>query len=316
MSELLAALPPVRGRLRAEVPMAARTWLRAGGPAEVVFQPADAADLRNFLRTKPAEVPVTPIGVASNVLIRDGGIAGVVLRFAGPLAEVEVDDQRLWAGAGATDRMIAIQAARAGLAGLEFLIGIPGTLGGAVRMNAGAFGGETAEVIEQVVALDLEGGRHVLGPAELGFSYRHCELPAGWIVVGAVLRAVPGDPRAIEARMRAVKAEREASQPLHVATGGSTFKNPGGKDPAGSRAWQLIDAAGCRGLRHGRAMVSDKHCNFLINTGGARAAELEELGELVRARVEEQTGIRLEWEIHRLGRPAANASSDDWEAAA
>ena len=316
MTDVLAALPPVRGRLKARVPMAPRTWLRAGGPAEVVFQPADAADLRAFLREKPAEVPVTAIGVASNILVRDGGIEGVVLRFAGPLAEVDVDDDHLWVGAGATDRMIAIQASKAGLAGLEFLIGIPGTLGGAVRMNAGAFGGEIAEVVEQVVALDPDGGRHVLGPAELGFGYRHSALPAGWIVVGAVLRAVPGEPRAIEARMRAIKAEREANQPLHVATGGSTFKNPGGKDPAGPRAWQLIDAAGCRGLRHGRAMVSDKHCNFLINTGGARAAELEELGEQVRARVEKQSGIRLEWEIHRLGRPATDASSDDLEAAA
>jgi UDP-N-acetylmuramate dehydrogenase len=316
VSDLLSALPPVRGRLRPGVPMASRTWLRVGGLAEVVFQPADATDLRDFLRKKPADVPVTPIGVASNILVRDGGIEGVVLRFAGPLAEVDIDDERLWVGAGATDRMIAIQAAKAGLSGLEFLIGIPGTLGGAVRMNAGAFGGEIAEMVERVVALDPEGRRHELMPAELGFGYRHSELPAGWIVVGAVLRAVPGESQAIEARMRAIKAEREANQPLHVATGGSTFKNPGGKDPAGSKAWQLIDAAGCRGLRHGRAMVSDKHCNFLINTGGARAAELEELGEQVRARVQERSGIRLEWEIDRIGRPDADASSHDWETAA
>ena len=314
--DLLSALPPVRGRYRAGVPMAPRTWLRVGGPAEVVFQPADAADLRAFLKAKPAEVPVTPVGVASNLLVRDGGLDGVVLRFAGPLAEVDIDDDRLWVGAGATDRMIAIQAMKAGLSGLEFLIGIPGTLGGAIRMNAGAFGGETAEIVERVVALDQDGSRHELGAAELGFGYRHSELPAGWIVIGAVLRAVPGEPQAIEARMRSVKAEREANQPLHVATGGSTFKNPGGKDPAAPRAWQLIDAAGCRGLRHGRAMVSDKHCNFLINTGGARAAELEELGEQVRARVEAQSGIRLEWEIDRVGRPASDRSTDDWEAAA
>jgi UDP-N-acetylmuramate dehydrogenase len=316
VTDLLSALPPVRGRLRAGVPMAPRTWLRVGGPAEVVFQPADAADLRDFLRRKPAGVSVTPIGVASNILVRDGGIEGVVLRLAGPLAEVEIDHERLWVGAGATDRMIAIRAAKAGLAGLEFLIGIPGTLGGAVRMNAGAFGGEIADVVEQVVAFDPEGGRHALGPSELGFAYRHSELPAGWIVVGAVLRAAPGEPRTIEALMGAIKAEREATQPLHVATGGSTFKNPGGKDPAGVKAWRLIDAAGCRGLRHGRAMVSDKHCNFLINTGGARAAELEELGEQVRLRVEEQSGVRLEWEIDRIGRPAADLSSDGWEAAA
>ena len=309
--DLLGVLPPVRGRLRAMVPLAPRTWLRVGGPAEVVFQPADAADLASFLKAKPAEIGVTPIGVASNLLVRDGGIEGVVLRFAGALAEVEVEGLRLRVGAGATDRMIAIQAMKAGLAGLEFLIGIPGTLGGAVRMNAGAFGGETAEVVERVTALDPAGRRHELAAAELGFGYRHSGLPAGWIVLGAVLRAAPGDARAIEARMRAIKAERDASQPLHVATGGSTFKNP-----PGQKAWQLIDAAGCRGLRHGRALVSDKHCNFLINTGGATAAELEELGLRVRARVLEHSGIALEWEIHRVGRPAPKSSLDDWEAAA
>jgi len=309
--DVLGALPPVRGRYRADVPLAPRTWLRVGGPAAVVFQPADAADLAIFLKGKPAEIGVTPIGVASNLLVRDGGIEGVALRFAGSLAEVDVDDERLRVGAGATDRMIAIQAMKAGLSGLEFLIGIPGTLGGAVRMNAGAFGGETAEVVERVVALDPAGRRHELAAAELGFGYRHAGLPVGWVVIGAVLRAAAGEPRAIEARMRAIKAERDASQPLHVATGGSTFKNP-----PGHKAWQLIDAAGCRGLRHGRAMVSDKHCNFLINTGGATAAELEELGERVRARVREHSGVALEWEIHRVGLPAPGSSVDDWEAAA
>jgi UDP-N-acetylmuramate dehydrogenase len=309
--DLLGALPPVRGRYRADVPLAPRTWLRVGGPAEVVFQPADAADLAIFLKGRPAEIGVTPIGVASNLLVRDGGIEGVVLRFSGSLAKVDVDDERLRVGAGATDRMIAIQAMKAGLSGLEFLIGIPGTLGGAVRMNAGAFGGETAEVVERVVALDPAGRRYELTAAELGFGYRHSGLPADWIVVGAVLRAAQGDARAIEARMRAIKAERDASQPLHVATGGSTFKNP-----PGHKAWQLIDAAGCRGLRHGRAMVSDKHCNFLINTGGSTAAEIEELGERVRERVQEHSGIALEWEIHRVGRPAPDASVDDWETAA
>jgi UDP-N-acetylmuramate dehydrogenase len=301
--DLLGALPPVRGRYRAEVPLAPRTWLRVGGPAEVVFQPADAADLTTFLKGRPAEIGVTPIGVASNLLVRDGGLEGVVLRFSGSLAEIEVDGERLRVGAGATDRMIAIHAMKAGLSGLEFLIGIPGTLGGAVRMNAGAFGGETAEVVERVVALDPAGRRYELTAAQLGFGYRHSGLPADWIVIGAVLRAAAGEPRAIETRMRAIKAERDAAQPLHVATGGSTFKNP-----PGHKAWQLIDAAGCRGLRHGRALVSDKHCNFLINTGGATAAELEELGERVRARVKEHSGVALEWEIHRVGRPAPDAS--------
>lgn len=298
MSELQAALPPVRGRLRTQVPLAPRTWLRVGGPADAIFQPADLEDLTAFLRARPREVPVTPLGVASNVLVRDGGLDGVVVKLAGPLAEIEVDGDRLTVGAGATDRMIAITAQRAGLSGLEFFIGIPGTLGGAVRMNAGAFGGETAAVVERVVALDPVGTRHELRAAELGFGYRHSALPEGWIAIGAVLRGVPGDERAIRARMMAIKAEREASQPLHVATGGSTFKNPPGRS-----AWQLIEAGGCRGLRHGKAMVSDKHCNFLINTGDATAAELEELGELVRARVLAASGIALEWEIHRVGRP-------------
>jgi len=290
--------PPVRGRWHRDVPLAPRTWLRAGGPAEALFEPADAGDLQNFLADRPAGLPVTPIGVASNLLVRDGGIEGVVLRLRGPLAAIALEGECLRVGAGATDRSIAIHAMQAGLSGLEFFIGIPGTLGGAVRMNAGAFGGETAEVVEEVTALDDRGRRHVLRPAELGFSYRHSGLPQDWIVIEAVLRAVPGDPAAVRARMAAIKTEREASQPLRVATGGSTFKNPGQR-----KAWQLIDAAGCRGLRYGRAMVSEKHCNFLINTGGARAAEIEALGELVRTRVLAKCGVALEWEIHRIGRP-------------
>jgi UDP-N-acetylmuramate dehydrogenase len=296
--ELLAHLPPVRGRLRAQVPLAPRTWLRVGGPAEAIFQPADAQDLMAFLARKPRDIAVIPIGVASNILVRDGGIDGVVIKLAGPLAEIEVDGDRLVVGAGATDRMIAITAQKAGLSGLEFFIGIPGTMGGAVRMNAGAFGGETAAVVERVVALDPAGARHELGVAELGFDYRHSALPEGWIAIAAVLRGVPGDADGIRARMLAIKAEREAAQPLRVATGGSTFKNP-----PGHKAWQLIDAAGCRELRHGQAMVSGKHCNFLINIGGATAAELEELGELVRSRVQARSGVALEWEIHRIGRP-------------
>jgi UDP-N-acetylmuramate dehydrogenase len=288
---------PVRGRWRTDVPLAPRTWLRVGGPAEAWFEPADADDLQAFLAQRPAGLAVTPIGVASNLLVRDGGIEGVVLRLNGSLAAITVEGHSLRVGAGATDRSIAIHALQAGLSGLEFLIGIPGTLGGAIRMNAGAFGGETAALVREVTALDSRGGRHVLRPVELGFSYRHSALPADWIVTEAVLEAAPGDPAAIRTRMAAIKAEREASQPLRVATGGSTFKNP-----AGHKAWQLIDAAGCRGLRHGRAMVSEKHCNFLINTGAARAAEIEALGELVRARVQADSGVALEWEIHRIGR--------------
>jgi UDP-N-acetylmuramate dehydrogenase len=304
---LLAMLPPVRGRVKEGLPLAPRTWLRVGGAAELWIEPADLADLQAFLAAKSEGLPVTPLGVASNVLVRDGGLAGVVLRLSGPLAKVRVEGDRLVAGAGATDRALAIAAQQAGISGLEFFIGIPGTVGGAVRMNAGAFGGETAEVVERVTALDPHGNPHVLSHDDLAFVYRHSALPAGWIVVEATLKGATGDPGRIRTRMAAIKAEREAAQPLHVATGGSTFKNP-----QGAKAWELIDAAGCRGLRHGKAMVSEKHCNFLINTGGASAADLEALGETVRERVLATSGVRLQWEIHRLGHPPGN----DLEAAA
>jgi len=305
----LPPLPEVRGRWRSDLPLAPRTWLRVGGPAAALFEPADVDDLAIFLAAKPAEVSLTPIGVASNLLVRDGGIDGVVLRLSGALARIESGGDRLIVGGGATDRSIAIHALQAGLSGLEFLIGIPGTLGGGVRMNAGAFGGEIGAMIERVIALDPEGRRHELGPSELGFRYRGSALPEGWVVISAVLRGTPDEPDAIRARMAAIKAEREASQPLRVATGGSTFKNP-----PGHKAWQLIDAAGCRGLRLGQAMVSDKHCNFLINTGGASATEIETLGEQVRTRVRDQSEITLEWEIQRVGLP--DSSANGWEAAA
>ena len=291
-------LPEVRGTLRRDVPLGPLTWLRVGGPAEVLFQPADAEDLAAFLAALPAEVPVLPMGVASNLLVRDGGIEGVVVRFGGPLAKVATEGDLVVAGAGALDQRVAQVAQKAGLGGLEFFIGIPGTIGGAVRMNAGAFGGETKDRLVWAEALDRRGELHRLDREALGFAYRRSALPAEWIVVRAAFRGEPGDPDAILARMEAIKAEREAAQPLRAATGGSTFKNP-----AGGKAWQLIDAAGCRGLRRGAAMVSEKHCNFLINTGGASAGEVEGLGELVRQRVREHSGVELEWEVIRVGRP-------------
>ncbi len=293
-------LPPVRGTVRRDVPLAPTTWLRVGGPAELVFQPADADDLAAFLTALPADVPVSPVGVASNLLVRDGGLAGVVVRFGGPLARVEVEGDLVVAGAGALDQRVAQAAQRAGRAGLEFLIGIPGTVGGVVRMNAGAFGGETGERVAWVEALDRAGRLHRLGPGEISFAYRRSSLPADWIVTCAAFQTVAGDPGAILARMDEIRAEREAAQPLRVATGGSTFKNPDGH-----KAWRLIDAAGCRGLRLGGAVVSEKHCNFLVNTGNATAADVEDLGVLVRRRVLETQGVRLEWEIHRVGRPLA-----------
>jgi UDP-N-acetylmuramate dehydrogenase len=290
---------PVRGTLRRQVSLAPLTWLRVGGPAEWLFQPADAVDLAAFLRALPPETPVMAMGVASNLLVRDGGVSGVVVRLGGPLAKVIVEGDLVLAGAGALDQRVAQAAQAAGLGGLEFLIGIPGTVGGAVRMNAGAFGGETRDRLVWAEALDREGQLHRLGVAELGMTYRHSELPAGMIVVRAAFRGRPADPATVAARMQAIRDEREQAQPLRVATGGSTFKNPPGR-----KAWQMIDQAGCRGLRHGAAMVSEKHCNFLINTGSATAAEVEELGEIVRQRVLNSTGVRLEWEVVRVGGPA------------
>jgi UDP-N-acetylmuramate dehydrogenase len=299
VTTLPETLPPVRGTLRRQVALAPLTWLRVGGPAEALFQPADAEDLARFLDALPAGVPVLPMGVASNLLVRDGGIPGVVVRLGGELARIEAAGDTLMVGGGALDQRVAQAAERAGLAGLEFLIGIPGTIGGAVRMNAGAFGGETAERLLWVELVDPRGRLARLARDELGLAYRRSRLPEGAIVVRAAFALVAGDPAAIRARMDAIRAEREAAQPLGAATGGSTFKNP-----PGQKAWRLIEAAGCRGLRLGAAMVSEKHCNFLINTGGASGAELEELGELVRARVREHSGVTLEWEIVRVGMQA------------
>ena len=299
MSGLIDRLPAVRGRLVATAPMASWAWMRVGGPAEVLFRPADIADLAAFLAAAPPDVAVMPVGVASNLLIRDGGIAGVVVRLGGVLKAIRTDGVRLTAEAGALDRSVAVAAAQAGIAGLEFFIGIPGTIGGAVRMNAGAFGGETKDRLVSVRALDRAGTLHEVPATELGLDYRRSALPEDWIVVAATFAGEPGEPAAIKARMDAIKAERAAAQPLSVATGGSTFKNPDGRS-----AWRLVDDAGCRGLRVGGAVVNDKHCNFLVNTGDATAADLETLGETVRARVEATSGVRLDWEIKRVGRPA------------
>lgn len=296
MSGRFASLPAVRGTIRRHLAMAPLTWLRVGGPAAAVFQPADLDDLRRFRAEAGADLPVLPVGVASNLLIRDGGIEAVVIRQGGPLAAVEIEGGRLLAGAGALDQRTAQVAQAAGLSGIEFMFGIPGTIGGAVRMNAGAFGGETAERLAWVEIVDPTGRVHRLAPDEIGHSYRHSALPADAIVVRAAFDLVPGDRDAIRRRMAEIKAEREAAQPLRVATGGSTFKNP-----PGTSAWKLIDQAGCRGLRLGSAMVSEKHCNFLINTGAATATEVEDLGDLVRERVLRATGVTLEWEVIRIG---------------
>ncbi|SNB56321.1 UDP-N-acetylmuramate dehydrogenase [Arboricoccus pini] len=305
-SNIAEELPSFRGSLRRGVPLGPLTWMRVGGPASVVANPADDADLTLLLHELGPEVPVMPLGVGSNLLVRDGGLDAVIVRLGGVMAQVIIDDHVVIVGAGALDQRTAQVASRAGLSGLEFMNGIPGTIGGAIRMNAGCFGSETAERLLWVEAMDRSGKVHRVKPAELGFSYRHSELPADWIVLRACFDLVAGDQGRITQRMNEIRTAREATQPQRVATGGSTFKNPpktgpDGNNPEGRRAWELIDKAGCRGLRRGKAMVSDKHCNFLVNTGAASSAEMEALGKEVRAKVFATSGILLAWEIVRVG---------------
>jgi UDP-N-acetylmuramate dehydrogenase len=293
---LIDRLPPVRGRVRADLSLAPLTWFRVGGPAEILFRPADIEDLATFLAACPPDVPVTVLGVASNLLIRDGGIRGVVVRLGGEFARVGTQGEKLDAGAGALCLTVAEEACAAGIAGLEFLSGIPGTIGGAVKMNAGAYGREIVDVIESAVIVTHDGHVTTLPRDALGLTYRHSALPEGAMVVEATLRGAPDTPDAIAGRMREVQARRAETQPIKSRTGGSTFANP-----PGQKAWQLIDQAGCRGLVLGGAQVSEQHCNFLINTGTASAADIEALGEEVRRRVRETSGIELRWEIMRIG---------------
>ena len=296
---LIDRLPTVRGALRADAGLGRGTWFGVGGAADVLFQPADAADLSAFLAELPAEVPVSVLGVGSNLLVRDGGVAGVVVRLGRGFAGIRADGTEIVAGAAASDIHLAVAAADIGIGGLEFLRGIPGSVGGAVRMNAGAYDREVADVLVEACAIDRAGRRHRVGPRELGYAYRHSAAPADWIFVAARLAGRAAQPAKVHALMTEIAARREASQPIRTRTGGSTFKNP-----PGEKAWQLIDRAGCRGLRRGGAQVSERHCNFLINAGGATAADLEGLGEEVRRRVHEASGVLLDWEIVRLGRPA------------
>ena len=301
---LIERLPPVRGRLTAGAPLAGITWFGVGGPAEVMFRPLDESDLAEFLAALPADVPITVIGVGSNLLVRDGGIHGVVIRLGRGFATIEPDCPRVRVGAAALDVNVATLAAEAGIAGCEFLSGVPGTIGGALRMNAGAYGGDMAQVVVSARALDRRGRMHDLDPSGLGFGYRKSAVRDDWIFVAAALEGRAENPTAIKARLAAIRAAREASQPLRTKTGGSTFKNPTANNPTGAKAWELIDQAGCRGLVRGGAKVSEQHCNFLINAGGAAAADIEELGEEVRRRVFDRTGITLEWEIRRVGEAA------------
>ncbi|MBX9815011.1 MAG: UDP-N-acetylenolpyruvoylglucosamine reductase [Proteobacteria bacterium SG_bin5] len=292
----LLTLPKVRGKLTARAPLAPLVWFKAGGAAEWLFEPADVDDLREFLSALDPQVPVMALGLGSNLIVRDGGVPGVVVRLGKPFAYARPDGEQLVCGGGASGILVSSTARDAGVAGLEFLRSIPGTVGGFVRMNGGAYGRETADVLRACTIVHRDGRLETLPVDALGYSYRHSTLPEGAVVVEAVFEGTPGDPAAIQAEMDRIAAAREESQPLRSKTGGSTFKNP-----PGHKAWALIDAAGCRGLRHGDAQVSEKHCNFLLNLGAATAADIEGLGEAVRARVLAATGVSLEWEIKRVG---------------
>jgi UDP-N-acetylmuramate dehydrogenase len=292
-------LPELRGRLAANVSLADVTWFRVGGPAQVLFTPADEADLAYFLKARPAGLAVKTIGLGSNLLVRDGGVPGVVIRLGRGFGEVRcMGSCRIGAGAAVPDVKVARAAAEAGISGLAFYRGIPGSVGGALRMNAGAHGRETKDVLVSARAVDLEGNVHVLSLAEMGFTYRHCGVPETWIFSEALFQGAPGDPDEILKEMESVAEYREQNQPIKERTGGSTFKNP-----AGTSAWKLVDEAGCRGLRVGGAKVSEMHCNFLINDRNATGEDIERLGETVRARVKARSGVTLEWEIIRLGLP-------------
>jgi UDP-N-acetylmuramate dehydrogenase len=290
-------MPQVRGRLTANAPLAPLVWFKSGGRAEWLFEPADVDDLTTFLEELDPHVPLMALGLGSNLIVRDGGVPGVVVRLGKPFARIErIDETSLRCGGGASGILVSSTARDAGIAGLEFLRGIPGTVGGFVRMNGGAYGREVSDILVSA-RLVLRSGEVVEWPLErLGYTYRHSEVPEGAVVVEGVFRGTPGDPEAIGAEMDAIARAREESQPLRSRTGGSTFKNP-----PGHKAWALIDAAGCRGLKIGDAQVSEKHCNFLLNLGSASSADIEALGEEVRRRVEAKTHITLEWEIQRVG---------------
>jgi UDP-N-acetylmuramate dehydrogenase len=298
-AQLKADLPDLRGRLVEGASLADITWFRVGGSAEVLFSPADEADLAYFLKGVPASLPVFVVGLGSNLLVRDGGVGGVVIRLGRGFSEIKAEEgMRLRAGTAVPDVKVARAAADAGISGLAFYRGIPGSIGGALRMNAGAHGRETKDALIEARAVVRSGQIHVLSLADMGFTYRHSEVPADWILTEALYQGTAGDPAAILKEMDEVADYREKNQPIRERTGGSTFKNPPGQS-----AWKLIDEAGCRGLRVGGAKVSEMHCNFLINDQGATAEDVERLGETVRARVKARSAISLQWEIIRLGEP-------------
>ena len=299
MTDLLSQLPTVRGGYNSSAALAQHTWFGVGGPADILFCPCDTDDLAAFLAACPADIAVTVIGAGSNLLVRDGGVAGVVIKMNAHLTNIRHEGTQIIAQTGATDAEVARYAQKAGIGGLEFLIGIPGTIGGGLRMNAGAYGSEFIDITLTASGFDRQGRAVTATPTEMGMGYRHSDAPADWIFTSAILTGHADDPAAIKARMKTIVSNRGDAQPRGVRTGGSTFANPDG-----GKAWQEIDKAGCRGLQIGAARVSDKHCNFLINTGGATALDIETLGETVRRRVQENGGPELRWEIRRIGRNA------------
>jgi UDP-N-acetylmuramate dehydrogenase len=297
VADLKARMPALRGRLMANQSLAELTWFRVGGPAQVLFMPEDEADLADFLAHLPAEIPLVVIGLGSNLIVRDGGVPGVVIRLGRGFGEVKVEDgSRIRAGTAAPDVKVSRVAQEAAIAGLAFFRGIPGAVGGALRMNGGAYGRETKDALIEARGVDRAGRLRVFSNGDMHYSYRHCGAPDDIVFTQALFQGAPGDPAAIAAEMEKITESREATQPIKSRTGGSTFKNP-----PGHKAWQLIDAAGCRGLKVGGAQVSEMHCNFLINLGSATAADIETLGETVRRRVKENSGVELEWEIMRIG---------------
>ncbi|MBK8837811.1 MAG: UDP-N-acetylmuramate dehydrogenase [Hyphomonadaceae bacterium] len=313
MSTFLDRLPPVRGTLLADEVLAPFTWFRVGGAADALFLPKDEADLAEFLNKLDPIIAVTVLGAASNVIVRDGGIAGVVVRLGPSFGKVATDGLRVTAGAAALDARVSVAAANAGIAGLEFFSGVPGTIGGALRMNAGCYGRETKDVLIEAHALDRQGRRVTLKNADFHFSYRHTEASEDLIFIEALFEGTQDEPVAILERIEALKARRETTQPIREKTGGSTFANP---DPPGApnqrSSWKLVDEAGMRGARRGGAQVSELHCNFLLNVGDATAADIEGLGEDVRAAVKAKSGVELRWEIKRIGRPAVDATTEGY----
>ena len=300
----LQDLPRVRGRISENVPLGPYTWLRVGGAADVLFMPADQADLAHFLSAVPDDIPVHILGAASNTLIRDGGVEGVVIRLGPAFGKVEkLSPSRLRAGAAVPDKKLAQKAAAHGIGGLEFFAGIPGTIGGALRMNAGCYGGETKDVVKTIQALDRTGRLQIMDVAEMDYAYRHCGAASDLIFVAAEFEGYIDEPSAVTSRMASITNRREESQPIREKTGGSTFKNPDAAQSGGRGAWQVIDAAGGRGFCVGGAQMSEKHCNFMINTGAASAADLETLGETIKEMVKDKEGVDLHWEVKRIGRP-------------